>query len=66
MGLNDHQRFDVPAPRTMYGGGNYALTAVKEMSVTDQFLGLKEEDKKCQNLESFESCTTRNYLQSIG
>ena len=50
----------------MYGGGNYALTAVKEMSVTDQFLGLKEEDKKCQNLESFESCTTRNYLQSIG
>ena len=42
------------APRRMYGEGNFALTAVKEMSVTEPFLGLKDEDKKCQNLESFE------------
>ena len=33
----------------MYGEGNYGLTAVKEISVTKSFLGLKEEDKKCQN-----------------
>ena len=53
------------APRQMYGEGNYALTAVKEVSVTQSFLGLKEEDKKCQNLESLEDCSTRSYLQSI-
>ena len=49
----------------MYGEGNYALTAVKEISVTQSFLGLKEEDKKCQNLESLEDCSTKGYLQSI-
>ena len=49
----------------MYGEGNYALTAVKEVSVTQSFLGLKSEDKKCQHLESLEDCSTRSYLQSI-
>ena len=49
----------------MYGEGNYALTAVKEVSVTQSFLGLKEEDKKCQNLESLEDCSTKSYVQSI-
>ena len=49
----------------MYGEGNYALTAVKEVSVTQSFLGLSSEDKKCQNLESLEDCSTRSYLQSI-
>ena len=49
----------------MYGEGNYALTAVKEVSVTESFLGLKEEDKKCQNLESLEDCSTKRYLQSL-
>ena len=49
----------------MYGEGNYALAAVKEVSVTQSFLGLKEEDKKCQNLESLEDCSTRSYLQTI-
>ena len=58
-------RCNVLAPRKMYGEGNFALTAVKEMSVTNPFLRLKEEDRKCQNLESFEDCTTRSYLNSI-
>ena len=49
----------------MYGEGNYALTAVKEVSVTQSFLSLKSEDKKCQNLESLEDCSTRSYLLSI-
>ena len=49
----------------MHGEGNYGLTAVKEVSVTQSFLGLKEEDKKCQNLESQEDCSTKRYLQSI-
>ena len=49
----------------MYGEGNYALTAVKSVSVTQSFLSLKPEDKKCQNLESLEECSTKSYLQSI-
>ena len=49
----------------MYGEGNYALTAVKEVSVTQSFLGLSSDDRKCQNLESLEDCSTRSYLQSI-
>ena len=49
----------------MYGEGSYAISAVKEMKVTDEFLGLDVNTRKCQNEEPFESCTTRQYLENI-
>ena len=39
------------------------MSAVKEIRVTEDYLGLEEETRKCQNQESFEECTTREYLE---
>ena len=38
---------------------------LQEIKVTESFLGLKEEVRGCQNLETFEDCTTRNFLESL-
>ena len=38
---------------------------MKEMKVTDSFLSLNKEVRGCQNVEPFEDCTTRNYLESL-
>ena len=48
----------------MYGEGTYAISEVKEMRVTDEYLGLDENIRKCQNMETFEDCTTRNYIDA--
>ena len=53
------------APITLYGEGAYAISAVKKIEVTDEYLGLDEDVRKCQNLEPFENCTTRQYLQAV-
>ena len=47
------------------GEGTYALTAVKEIDVTEEFLGLDTETINCQNKELFEDCTTRQYLEKL-
>ena len=49
----------------MYGGGNYELSAVKEIKVTNDFLSLNNNKKNCQTEESLEECTTKNGLQDI-
>ena len=41
------------------------MSVVKEIKVTEDYLGLEEETRKCQNQESFEECTTRGYLEMI-
>ena len=57
--------FFLEAPISVYGEGSYAISAVKEMKVTDEFLGLDVNTRKCQNKELFETCTTRQYLENI-
>ena len=37
----------------------------KEVKVTDSFLGLKEEVKGCQSLETVTDCETKSYLESL-
>ena len=41
------------------------MSAVKEMRVTEHFLGLDEVIKKCQSKETFEECTTREYISAV-
>ena len=53
------------APLRLYDGGTYAISDVKEVLVTEDYLGLDEEVRKCQVQEIFEECTTRNYLTAI-
>ena len=47
------------------GEGTYALTGVKQIEVTEDFLDLSEEVTKCQTKETFEDCTTKLYLESM-
>ena len=49
----------------MSGEGKYNLNAIKEIKVTDSFLGLDMEDKGCQNEEPIENCTTRHYIETL-
>ena len=45
------------------GEGEYNLNALKEIKVTDSFLGLDEEVRQCQNEEPFHNCTTRKHVE---
>ena len=50
-------------PLTFNGEGNCALSNVLEFEVTDGFINLGKEVTKCQNRESFEKCSTREFLK---
>ena len=50
-------------PLTFNGERNYALSNVLEFEVTDGFINLGEEVTKCQNRESYEECSTREFLK---
>ena len=45
-----------------FGGGTYKMTAVKKMTVTDDFLNMPLEDRKCK-VEPNEDCRTRKLLE---
>ena len=47
------------------GEGNYALYAVKESKITEDFLGMDMDIKNCQHFEQYEDCTTRKYLSKF-
>ena len=47
------------------GEGQYNLNVLKEITVTNDFLGLDQDDRKCQNEEPLTNCTTRQYLDTL-
>ena len=49
-------------PVELIGEGQYNLNTLKEIVVTDSFLGLPEKDKSCQNVETYNDCITRHSL----
>ena len=49
----------------MIGEGEYNMNVLKEIKVTDSFLGLDADTKGCQNEEPLHNCTTRHYIDSI-
>ena len=46
-------------------GKEYNLNVVKEVKVTDEFLGLDEKVRKCSNDESFAVCMTKHYINNL-
>ena len=52
-------------PLKLYGEGEYNLNVVKEIRVTDSFLGLDKNDRGCQIDQSFENCTTNALVENI-
>ena len=49
----------------MKGEGKYNLNNIKEIELTESYLGLNMEVKKCQNKEDVNDCTTRKFLESV-
>ena len=47
------------------GEGNYNLNVVKEMKVTDSFIGLPHGVKQCQNKEVYLDCKTKEFLEAL-
>ena len=52
------------SPYTSFRNGSYALSALKKMTSSDDFMKLPFEKKKCHG-ETMESCNTRKYLQRV-
>ena len=51
-----------PVPVKYYGQGNFAITSVQQVEVTEDFLGLSETIRECQETEDIEHCHTNTYL----
>ena len=49
----------------LFGEGQYNLHSMKEISVTDSFMGLHRDTRKCQNIEEYDQCRTRLYLENL-
>ena len=49
----------------LMGEGEYNINNMKELKVTDSFLGLDKDDRKCQNEETLQNCTTKQYLNTM-
>ena len=47
------------------GEGHYALTAIKDIKVTEEFLGLGREITRCQTRESRADCVSRRYEEQV-
>ena len=47
------------------GEGQYNLNILKQIDVTESFMGLPQNDRECDDFESFDHCTTRHYRQSM-
>jgi hypothetical protein len=49
---------------TSFRSGRYAMSVLKKMTGTNNFLGLPVGQKKCQ-IETFEACWTKMYAESV-
>ena len=52
-------------PLKLYGEGEYNLDGIKNIVVTESYLGLNEDIRRCQNEEAFEVCTTKLYKSAL-
>ena len=49
----------------LIGEGEYNINVLTQIEVTESFLGLDEESRKCQNEEDYSNCTTRKYHDKV-
>ena len=52
-------------PMKLYGEGQYNLNVVKEVAVTNSFMGFDTKIIGCQQLYDYEDCKTSHYLKSF-
>ena len=46
-------------------GKSISISNIKEFKATEEYFGLDEMVRKCQNREPYENCTSRLYLEAI-
>ena len=52
-----------PVPLKLFGEGNYAITDIKEVKVTEEFLGLDTATRGCHRNSELENCETKTILE---
>ena len=52
-------------PVGLFGEGQYNLNNIKEISVTDSFMGFDRETRKCQTIETYNDCKTRLHVENL-
>ena len=52
-------------PVRFFGESEYNLNNLKEISVTDSFMGLDRPTRNCQNMETYNDCITRYYIDNM-
>ena len=55
----------ISEPVKLIGEGEYNLNALKEIKVTDSFMGLKQHIKGCHDEKPFLNCTTNLYIDNV-
>ena len=58
-------RFFSSDPVRLIGEFQFNLQSLKEINVTDSFLGLDVNSRKCQNIETYNDCKTRLYIKNM-
>ena len=49
----------------LIGEGEYNFNVLKQIRVTESYLGLDQDVRGCQNDEPYDNCTTRHYLNTM-
>ena len=52
-------------PIELVGEGHYALEDIKDIKVTEEFLGLGQDITKCQTREFRADCVSRRYQEQV-
>ena len=54
-----------PIPLVLSGGGHYGLTDIKDVRVSQEFVGLGEAVTHCQTKEAGADCLTRKHQETV-
>merc|ERR1712032_1504461 len=56
---------EIKDPVQLFGEGQYNLLSLKEIVVTDSFMGLDTNKRNCQNIETVDDCKTRLHVENF-
>ena len=62
---NTQLNFQILDPVGLIGVGRFNLLSLKEVKVTDSFMGLHQDTRECQNIETYDNCKTRLYIEQL-
>ena len=54
-----------PVPLKLFGEGNYAITDIQEVKVTEDFLDLDAATRGCHRNSELEQCETKTFRQKM-